>query len=226
METPPSPYRLRLDLALPLLGLGLAGSLAVLIPAPPPACLPASCSPDGLNALDRTVVGGYAAWALTWANALMASLCTAPVLLELLKPRLRAASAGLLVIAVAMALTQATTQLTKFAVARPAPFVFTPELTPESALMGMDAGRSFISGHTATAFVAATLLIAGVWLRWPTGRARWAVLLTGGLLAAAVGVLKVVAGYHYWTDIMAGALVGTSIGAAVALAHRRPEAAG
>ena len=47
------------------------------------------------------------------------------------------------------------------------------------------------------------------------------VLATGEALALDVGLLKIHAGYHYWTDIAAGALVGSSVGALVPLLHQR-----
>lgn len=41
------------------------------------------------------------------------------------------------------------------------------------------------------------------------------------LMASAIGVLEVEAGYHHWTDIFAGALIGTSVGVLVPLLHTR-----
>ena len=62
------------------------------------------------------------------------------------------------------------------------------------------------------------------WRTWRLGGSspmRWVVLGSGLLLGVAVGLLKVEAGYHFWTDIAAGALVGTGIGTLVPLLHAR-----
>jgi membrane-associated phospholipid phosphatase len=47
-------------------------------------------------------------------------------------------------------------------------------------------------------------------------------VVLGSSLSAAtvVGLLKIHAGYHYPTDIAAGAVVGTSIGVLVPMLHR------
>lgn len=213
------PYRFRPARDLPLIGLGLAVTLIALVEIPPPACLP-HCSPDGINPLDALAVGGYSAAALMAANLVVALLVAAPLLLELALLRGRGFWRGALVFGQALVLTQALTQLVKVAVRRPAAFVYTPDLAPDSALNGLDVSRAFFSGHTATAFVAATLLVAGFWLRYPSSRARWPLLVAALITATAAGSLKIVAGYHYPTDVIAGALAGTSIGALVALAHR------
>jgi membrane-associated phospholipid phosphatase len=47
------------------------------------------------------------------------------------------------------------------------------------------------------------------------------VLTAGVALSTAVALLKIEAGYHFWTDVAAGALVGASIGTLVPLLHTR-----
>lgn len=216
---PPAPYRARLELDLPLMGLALASTASLLAEIPPPQCLP-DCTPGGVNALDRTVVGGFSASALMVANVLVGLLVAAPLAWELRLFRDRRFWSGAWIAALALMLVQGATQLMKFAVGRNAPFVYTPDQVPESALLGMDAARSFPSGHTSTAFAAATLLVIGYWLRRPRSPSRWGVLVGGLLTASAAGTAKVFAGYHYWTDILAGGLLGASIAALVALTHR------
>jgi len=117
-------------------------------------------------------------------------------------------------------LTQATVQLTKFAIDRGAPILYDPNVSLEER-QGRDASRSFISGHTATAFNAATTYSVTYWLRHPRDPWRWVVLAATHSVALAAGMLKIEAGYHYPTDIIAGALVGSSIGLAVPLLHQR-----
>lgn len=216
-------YRTRLAIDLPIIALGLAGASMALVEVPPPPCLPGCVPPAAMNALDRLAVGGYAAGALTAANVALAALVLAPLGLELVHARGRRMWRGMLVYGQALVLTVGVTQALKFAVGRLAPFVYTPAEAPASALLGPDAARSFPSGHTSTAFVAAAVLVVGCWLHRPGHRARWPLLVAALIAAACVGALKVVAGYHYWTDVIAGALIGTAIAVLVTTLHRQPS---
>ena len=59
---------------------------------------------------------------------------------------------------------------------------------------------SFPSGHAVGSMaVVATLIV----LVWPT-RHRWAVVVAGGVFAAAVGASRVYLGYHFPSDVLAG----------------------
>lgn len=78
--------------------------------------------------------------------------------------------------------------------------------------------KSFPSGHTVTAFTFAGLLILGLRLRWP-----WAIALL--LLASIMGLSRIVAGVHWPTDVLAGAIIGlASAAAAVWIVDRWPAA--
>jgi membrane-associated phospholipid phosphatase len=113
---------------------------------------------------------------------------------------------------------QALTQLTKVAVGRYAPFVY-DDSVPDDIRRNGDSTRSFFSGHTVTAFTAAASFTTTFFLRHSESPWRWVVLGVSAALASTVGVLKIFAGYHFLTDVIAGALVGASIGAAVPLLH-------
>ncbi len=115
----------------------------------------------------------------------------------------------------ALIASAAVSEFVKMAVFRPRPQVF----------LGMTGGvstrKSFYSGHTTIAF---TAVVATAYLyleTFPEERAmRWVFLASGGV-AATVGVLRVVAGKHYPTDVLAGAAAGALIGWAVPALHRR-----
>jgi len=78
--------------------------------------------------------------------------------------------------------------------------------------------EAFPSGHTVTAFSFAGLLILGLRPRWP-----WVVLLL--VAASLMGISRMVAGVHWPTDVLAGAIVGLSSAAgAVWLVARWPAA--
>ncbi|HEV3000728.1 MAG TPA: phosphatase PAP2 family protein [Solirubrobacteraceae bacterium] len=100
----------------------------------------------------------------------------------------------------------------KHAVDRPRP----PRADPGfDAAVAVPSSPSFPSGHATTTFacaVAIALLIP---------RLRWPALA----VAATVGLSRVYLGVHYALDVVAGAALGTLIGAAIALLVRRVLAA-
>lgn len=213
-----SPYRLKLSVDAPLYGLGLAGLSLAFIELPPAACLPNCMPPSNLNALDRTVLGNYSPSAHTAADIGVLSLVLLPLALDLID----SGGSGWLEDAVVhmetILLNQAVTQIVKAAVRRPAPLVYDSNV-PLEERESAEANRAFFSGHTSTAFAAATSYAVTYWLRHPEDPWRWVVLIAAEAAALGVGLLKIAAGYHYWTDIGAGALVGGSLGLLVPLSH-------
>jgi membrane-associated phospholipid phosphatase len=84
------------------------------------------------------------------------------------------------------------------------------ESSVESAVP-LPASASFPSGHSATAFAAAT----AVALVYP--RLRAPILALAGLVALS----RVYLGVHYWSDVLVGSLVGVAVGwATVAIVRR------
>ncbi|MFO1116403.1 MAG: phosphatase PAP2 family protein [Beijerinckiaceae bacterium] len=69
---------------------------------------------------------------------------------------------------------------------------------------------AFPSGHTTIAFA----LAASLWVAWPRGRALYA----AGAALVVIGLIG--ANYHWLSDIIAGAALGTATG--LACAHFRP----
>ena len=215
-----SPYQLRPAVDVPIFGLATAGFMLNFVEAPPAACLPDCDPPDDMNALDRAALGHYSKAAHTAADVMVISLLAAPQLANLIDSRGRGWLVDTAVFAQALLLTQGAVQLTKFSVERGAPLLY-DETVPLEERQGRDASRSFVSGHTSTAFMAASSYTVTYWLRHPGSPWRWVVLAGTHCLATFVGLLKIQAGYHYPTDIAAGALVGSSIGVLTPMLHRR-----
>jgi membrane-associated phospholipid phosphatase len=121
------------------------------------------------------------------------------------------------VIAVDMALNQ----VVKMAVRRPRPFVYSPTVNPDCLKEG-ESFVSFYSEHSSLAFAAAAFYTTVYALRHPDRRGR-AAAVGGSLfgLATMTAMLRVVAGKHFPSDVIAGALIGTGIGAGIPLLHRR-----
>ncbi|MBI4015884.1 MAG: phosphatase PAP2 family protein [Candidatus Aenigmarchaeota archaeon] len=128
-----------------------------------------------------TNVGFYAVWALLAAILLWK----------------REKKAGLTLL-FGLAVDIVTIVVLKTAFHRPRPFeVFELRLPA-----GGEIGSSFPSGHTQTAFMAATIL--GSFYR----KARWPLFA----LSILIGFSRLYLGVHYPLDVLAGALTGASIG--------------
>ena len=101
----------------------------------------------------------------------------------------------------------------KFLASRDRPF--TSGLTPSSPLFDSDARLSFFSGHaTLTASLAAAAGTIG-WLRGY--RHAWVLWVVGGAIAVGTGLLRIAADKHWFSDVVAGLLVGGGIGIGVPL---------
>ena len=118
------------------------------------------------------------------------------------------------------AVTGIAVEALKNAVGRPRPYVWIadPPADLREELETADATYSFPSGHTAFAgalsFGTATLLVN-------SGELHPGVAYgVAGALTAGMGVLRVGAGKHYPTDVIAGAALGVGVGLAVPTLHQ------
>lgn len=121
-----------------------------------------------------------------------------------------------LAFAVAVSLAGAAVQVVKHLVGRARPNLV-HDVTLFYGPLGMwndgppVAIDSMPSGHTAAAFAMATAL---TW-RWPMGCYAWY------LLAAGVGVARVLVDRHFLSDVVLGALLGTAVSTVVCRRNRR-----
>lgn len=104
------------------------------------------------------------------------------------------------VVLVASGLSSALTNAVKYSVKRARPFVTYPDIIKKS-----DAGSpSFPSGHTSSAFCAATTLS----LEYP----KWYVIAPAYGWAGTVAYSRMHLGVHYPSDVAAGAIIGSLSG--------------
>jgi membrane-associated phospholipid phosphatase len=112
----------------------------------------------------------------------------------------------------------ALNSLAKVLFARPRPYTHGPA-RDDAGKDPSDRYVSFYSGHSSISFASAT---AGSYLfaEGATDQAsRVAFWGTEFALAAATANLRVIAGKHYYSDVLVGALVGSGLGIVIPLAH-------
>lgn len=112
----------------------------------------------------------------------------------------------------ALTFAQLAVQAFKFTSARQRPFVhFGDPARPHET----DDNMSFISGHSALAFSVATS--AGMVAHRRGYQLEPVIWAVGFTLAGSTAYLRIAADKHYFTDVLAGSVVGTAFGVAVPL---------
>ncbi len=214
-----TPYELHVKTDVPVFG--VAGGLALLpvfLNNVKHTCPP--CLPSDVNGLDRgtatrrndtidKVSTGAAAAALGWPFA--------AIFLDA-KTSKDAITDGL-VTGQAVLVDVAINQMVKYAVHRPRPFIY--GIQSGSELTKNDNYYSFYSQHTSIVFAAGISYARTYALRHPTSRRRWLVYTAAVGGGSAVASMRVLAGRHFPTDVMAGAAAGTGIGLLIPRLHHK-----
>lgn len=107
---------------------------------------------------------------------------------------------------------------TKLLVYRCRPYMYYDSY-PEDKLADGDWNCSFPSGHTTGAFAGAAFVSYVFNQYYPDSKWKYAVTGASFGLAATTGILRMCSGNHYFTDVLAGALIGTIFGFAVPYMH-------
>ncbi len=208
---------------------------------------PLPTEPADLGRIDAVAQGRFAPRVATASDVLVAITIAAAPLVSLVDGAWAARAStsrrgrafahrwgtAVLIEAEALALSRVVTAALKHAVGRPRPYT---SLAPEDvrardrqglteALQRADRSHSFPSGHSSMAFAAATSLATVLTLDAPkTKRARIVIGLAWSLGLVAAGTtaaLRVVAGKHYPSDVVAGAAIGSAVGVVTPLLHAR-----
>jgi membrane-associated phospholipid phosphatase len=215
-------FQLYAEIDLPILGIGLVFETARLFrPQSQRAYCAPLCARSDLNALDRTTAG-Y--WSPGWQTAsdygLYAIGVGAATLLfvdEGFWPGLN----DVVVIAESGLAATAASSMLALAAGRPRPFLY-GEKAPLSERNGADAGLSFLSDHAAVSFAIATSTLVAMRRLHPHSRANWIVLGVGGAIATFVSAARVLGGMHFISDVVGGAIVGSSLGLLIPSLHGSP----
>jgi membrane-associated phospholipid phosphatase len=196
-----------------------AGGVAALLPVLWPHHFPyancSPCDPSGLWGIDRGSAGPVRAAANDLSYATSAAETGLGLLFVGLSRRGEGSTAfwgDAAVVTQAVSVTAAATMALKVLFHRPRPLMYVPgPATP-------DDGRGFPSSHTSLSFAVASAYASILSRRGVAGQHKLEIATLFGV-AAATGVLRVVAREHFPTDVVAGAVLGLGVGWIVPKLH-------
>ena len=120
----------------------------------------------------------------------------------------------------AFVLTEGIKDLLKISVRRLRPYTYydvsTWDVDPDK---DNDFMFSFPSGHTSRAFMSAGFITSVFFAAYPEVQWKWAVAAGSYAVALTTGVLRMMSGNHFFTDVLTGAAIGTVIGWGVPMVH-------
>lgn len=116
-----------------------------------------------------------------------------------------------------LSITYGSAYLLKAAVWRARPYLYHPDVSPDRAADPAGA-NSFPSSHVAIAFASASF-ISTVAERYWQGRYTTLIRVAAYATASLAAVLRIAAGRHFVTDVLAGAALGIAVGWGVPTAH-------
>jgi membrane-associated phospholipid phosphatase len=213
-------FQLYAELDPPILSIGLVYMLARRIKQQPAYCAP-SCDSVDINWLDAKTAGYYSAGWSRASDIELGAIGVASVTMLLVDEGFLNTLNDSVVIAEATLTASAVATVMTIAAGRPRPFLYS-DTAPETVRNSADAALSFLSSHTADAFAIVTsTYIAQRRLHPRSSRSKW--FLGAGMgVASLVGISRVMAGYHFITDAIGGAVVGSSVGFVVSSLHKSP----
>jgi membrane-associated phospholipid phosphatase len=211
-----SVYHVKPKLDVPVM---LAGAAALIIPYAyadrliTPRC---PCDPRGVNAFDRPAIGNHSAIAKSLSDVTVATVLVAPLAIDMLAlGRSRPWLDDAVVFGQTLVVNGALVTAAKFIVQRPLPRTY----AGDPNMMAKPEGyRSFYSGHTSLVFAGLAATAMTIRLRYGEKTWPWVIM---GVLGSSVAVERVADGRHFPSDVIVGALMGTAVGVAVPLLHRK-----
>jgi len=205
---------LKTDIALSALSIGLFS--AYMLIRNPPSQIPYSLNESDVNPLDRALmVNHYEKVISKTSDVIMGCLIAAPVFVVLGDPNKNKIITYSVMYTQALLLANGTQYMFKNNITR-----FRPYLHDGAPLDSSARHESFPSGHTIHSFMPAVFLSTTFAMEYPDSKWKWPVIIGSNFLAACVGADRILAGMHFFTDVLAGAAIGSIIGWSVPYLHK------
>lgn len=215
-------YKLGLDIPIGVITLGTGGTSLILHQKNKPLTAEEvqSLQVTDVNRFDRSAIFRHSHGASVTSDVFQYTSMLAPALLFIDKDIRKDVATFLPIWGETFALTAALTMFTKELVQRKRPYVYNPDVSLEGKL-SKSSKASFFSGHTSAA-AASSFFIAKVYADYhPDSRLKPLFWTGAALVPAITGLCRYGAGKHFFTDILVGYAIGTTIGILVPHLHRR-----
>lgn len=180
--------------------------------------------------LDRSAVGEASTGASAFSNWTRNAAMVFPFAVNLATGTRGARASGFartaVVYAETMLMSQGLTFLGKKLLGRPRPYAYLPAAArPRDSSYDVTRDRTFVSmpsGHSSSAWTGAAMGLTEYLLNRPVAPwwERVGIGFIGGALAGATSALRVEAGQHFPSDVIAGAGIGMAVGVTIPLLHR------
>jgi membrane-associated phospholipid phosphatase len=174
---------------------------------------------------DRGALGRSSSAARLTSDLTVTGLLVLPPLLDTIDVRLHGGAwttvgEDLVVMGEAVLVQGGLNEVVKLAVRRPRPLAY-GAAAGSPTLADPDTYLSFYSGHSSTAFAAGMAYASTFAGRHPHSRHRFVVYGAVVAVAGTAATMRVLAGKHFPSDVLVGALVGGAIGVGLPWLHRR-----
>lgn len=176
-------------------------------------------NPNKLNSLDRRATQYFSEDLSSVSDYLLYTSISLPILFSFFpKTQKELNELGFMYLEI-ITLTYGLTNLTKNLTHRYRPYVYN-QVVPISKKLDSDSKKSFFSGHTSIAF-ASSIFFAKVFSHYSSNNQTNNLVWIGSIsFATSVGLLRYFSGYHFPSDIFAGAIVGSFAGYLIPELHK------
>lgn len=174
---------------------------------------------EDVNRFDFFVTKNFSTKAADWSDILLYACIASPFLLMTSQDVRKDAATFSVMYGQAILFGISLPAIGKGTVQRLRPFVYNPD-APMDIKLKANAKRSFFSGHTSIAFTSMIFLSTVYSDYYPDSKWEPYIWIGSILLASGVGYFRIIAGAHFLTDVLVGAVVGTAVGYFIPRLHR------
>jgi undecaprenyl-diphosphatase len=172
------------------------------------------CDPNEVNSFDRDTIQNHSDVADMIGTSLVVGSALIPVGLDLAVLGVnKTALEDSVVLAEALSISGALVSIAKSAWPRPYPRTYAGSKVTDQTNY-----QSFYSGHTAMAFTALSTTAMTIGRRYNLYVVPWIIT---GLVGSTVAISMVASGWHFPSDVLVGAAIGTGTGIGVPAMHFR-----
>ena len=222
-----SPYDVDPAIEIPVTigGFAAIGVSRILTNELSPAHCELDCDPQDVNTFDRTAIEFNDDNARLTSDIFFGSSLGLPIALNIIDVLTSNPEDGWLgfgkdtiVLTETLAFTMGMNNILNMSVRRPRPLVYNSE-TSDSVKLDSRSAFSFPSGHTSSVFAMGTAYSRLYMLRHPNSPMVVPIWIMSYAVGTTTGITRVLAGEHFWTDIMAGAGLGIASGLFIPWLH-------